>query len=131
MALAKQGVDRFLRHMAMPCADIDDQRIGRRRRFGQGLAKPGVHGLTNEMLDDGTMRRGWHGRHDWWRICRVLEDLSNGFLQYLSKSTRFVLRCRLKNARSELRNTFTRWNLRLWTSWRHRWKCRFPPCGVT
>ena len=52
---AKKNFHRFRREVAMPRADVDDERTLPAGRARQGLAKLGVNRLSNHVFDDGAM----------------------------------------------------------------------------
>ena len=64
MTFAEQRLDRFLCEMAMARADIYYQGIRRGRGTGQGLPKPGIHSLPNQMFDNRSMGRRCSNSHN-------------------------------------------------------------------
>ena len=63
--LAEEDLHRLLRQVAVARADIDDERIGRRRGARQRPAQPRIDGLAHQVFHHGAMgRRGLgHGHH--------------------------------------------------------------------
>src|SRR5207247_4426316 len=57
VALAEENLHRLRRQVAVPRADIDDERIGRRRGARQRPAQPRIDGLAHQVFHHGTMRR--------------------------------------------------------------------------
>ena len=65
VALAEENLHRLRRQVAVARADIDDERIGRRRGARQRPTQPRIDGLAHQVFHYGAMRRRGlgHGHH--------------------------------------------------------------------
>ena len=82
MSLAKQRLDCLGGEVAMACADIDNERIGRGRRAGQGLAQSGIDGLSNHVFNNSSMGRGCSNSHN----MHSFDRFQVGVNKYLAES---------------------------------------------